>query len=146
MLADQAPDAADAGADHHGDPFRVQASFVGLAGEARVRPRFPGGDDRRLLGPVQAPGLDSGQHLGRIDGHARGDAHLQVGGPVFGEGHDTRPPFEQAGPECRHVAPEGSSGAKAGDDDVVDHGGVLRGAGRRGFAVGVELSRSSGCR
>ena len=146
MLADQTPHAADAGADDDRDALRAEACLIRFSGEAGVRPCLARGDHRGLLCSVQPPGLDAGQHLGRIHCHLGRDAHLQVGGPVLGEGHDTRPPFEQAGPERRHIPPEGSSSAKASDDDVVDHGAVLRAmCGTVDARSRVELSRSSGC-
>ena len=126
VLVEQGDRAADAGADHDGEPLRVD-HLAGLA-EAGVRPRLLGGDERHLLAAVQPPRLHARDHLERRHRQRGGDAHRQVEAAhplvlVVVDAPDAGAPREHRLPGGRDVPAERGGGAEAGDDDRFLAGG-----------------------
>ena len=122
VLVEQRDRAADAGADHDGEPLRVDR-LAGFA-QARVRPRLLGGDERDLLAAVQPPGLHPGEDLERGDRQRRGDLHRQVEPAhprvrLVVDVLDAGAAREHRLPGGRDVPTERGGGAQPGDDDLL---------------------------
>ena len=143
-VAQQGVQTADPGGDGHAEPFPVDR-IVFLEAEAGVAPRLHGSDHAELGRAVQPAGLDPLQHLGRIDGGARGDPHRQIVGPGLLDLAHTGTAREQALPGAGDVAAEGSGGSQTGDDD----GGLTHGQTSPGSCSGSRGSirkRRARCR
>src|SRR5690606_40705958 len=103
-------------------------------------PGLTGGDERELLGAVEAPGLGPRDHRGRVDRGRAGELHRHRVDPVLGEGLDARPPFEERRPGRGDISTDGRRRAEPGDDDtypVFTHVELLadRGGGPSGGAA-----------
>ena len=121
-MVEQGDRAADAGADHDGEPLRID-HLAGLT-EACVGPGLLGGNERDLLAAIQPPRLYARDHLERRHRQGSGDAHRQVvtAHPfvlVVVDALDAGAACEHRLPGRRDVPAERGGGTQPGDDDVL---------------------------
>ncbi len=81
VRGEQRRHAADAGRHRDAEALRVDADRV----PARVLPGLAGRDDGVLAAAVEAPRLDAGEDLERLDRDRRTDVHRQLLDPVLGQ-------------------------------------------------------------
>ncbi len=105
-------DAADAAGDHHAEPLRLDL------GSAGIGPRLARRDERELLAPVQAAGLDPVHQAGRVGGGPAGNAGGQLAGPVLGQLRHAAASGQQRVPGRGDVGSHRRDRAEPGDDDV----------------------------
>ncbi len=123
VLVEQGDHAADAGGDDRSQTLGLDLLVLtGLAGEAGVRPRLAGRDQRELRRAVQLAGERPGQYLAGVDGREGRDPDGQFGETFALERLDAGTAGHQTFPGRCGVATQRSGCADTGDD----HGAIGR--------------------
>ncbi len=123
VLVEQGDHAADAGGDDRTQPLGLDLLVLtGGTGEARVRPRLAGRDQRELRRAVQLAGERAGQDVSRVDGREGRDPDRQFGETFALKRLDAGTAGHQTFPGRCGIATQRSGCADTGDD----HGAIGR--------------------